>query len=67
METHTADTNVRPAPDKELTLIADYVAKHTVKSELAYSTARYCLMDAISCAFLALDYPKCTNLLGPII
>ncbi len=67
MEAHVADINVRPAPDKELVAIADYVAKHPIQSDLAYSTARYCLMDALGCAFLALQYPKCTNLLGPIV
>jgi len=63
----TADNNVRPTPDKEFAIIADYVANHTIQSELAYSTARYCLMDALSCAFLALNYPQCTRLLGPIV
>lgn len=63
----TADVNVRPAFDKELIAIADYVTKYKVTSELAYSTARYCLMDALGCGFLALQYPQCTKLLGPIV
>ncbi len=63
----SADSNVRPAPDKELVAIADYVANYAVKSDLAFSTAKYCLMDALGCAFLALNYPKCTKLLGPIV
>lgn len=67
MATTSADINIRPAPDKELVTLADYVAKHTITSELAYDTARLCLMDAIGCGFLALNYPKCTNLLGPIV
>jgi len=67
MAVHSADINVRPAPDKELVAIADYVMTHTIKSDLAYSTARYCLMDALGCAFLALQYPECTKLLGPIV
>lgn len=67
METLTADVNVRPAPDKEFTAIADYVTHHTIKSELAYSTARYCLMDALGCGFLALQYQKCVKLLGPVV
>src|SRR5690242_16462963 len=61
------NNNLRPAPDKELTAIADYVTHHTIKSELAYSTARYCLMDSLSCIFLALNHPQCTKLLGPIV
>jgi 2-methylcitrate dehydratase len=59
-------SNVRPRPDKVLTLIADYAAKYTVKSAAAYDTARYCLMDTLGCGFEALEYPACTKLLGPI-
>jgi len=62
-----ADINIRPSSDKELVAIADYTLDHKIKSDLAYSTARYCLMDALGCAFLALKYPECTKLLGPII
>lgn len=65
--TMAADINIRPQFDKELALIADYVAKFTINSDLAYSTARYCLMDSLGCGLLALQYPKCTNLLGPIV
>jgi 2-methylcitrate dehydratase len=64
---HTADNNLRPAFDTELTAIADYVVNTPINSELAYSTARYCLMDALGCAILALQYPECTKLLGPLI
>jgi len=63
----SADTNTRPLPDKELVSIADYVMDQTIHSDLAYSTARYCLMDALGCAFLALQYPQCKKLLGPIL
>src|SRR5712692_10771235 len=59
-------SNVRPKPDKVLTLIADYVTKYSVKSEEAYDTARYCLMDTLGCGLEALEYPACTRLLGPI-
>lgn len=62
-----ADLNVRPSFDKELMTLADYAANYTSPSALALSTARYCLMDSLGCAFLALQYPKCTKLLGPII
>src|SRR3990167_2310320 len=67
MMNYAADINVRPVPDKELVTLADYVTAHTITSLPAYSTARYCLMDALGCAFLALRYPKCTALLGPIV
>ena len=59
-------SNVRPKPDKVLTLIADYVTKFDVKSAEAYDTARYCLMDTLGCGLEALEYPACTKLLGPI-
>jgi 2-methylcitrate dehydratase len=59
-------SNVRPRPDKVLTLIADYATKYTVKSAEAYDTARYCLMDTLGCGFEALEYPACTKLLGPV-
>jgi len=59
-------SNVRPKPDKVLTLIADYVTKYSVKSPEAYDTARYCLIDTLGCGFEALEYPACTKLLGPI-
>ena len=59
-------SNVRPKPDKVLTLIADYATKFQIKSNEAYETARYCLMDTLGCGFEALEYPACTKLLGPI-
>jgi len=59
--------NERPAPDKVLTDIADYALSDEIKSELAYETARYCLMDTLGCGLEALEYPACTKLLGPIV
>ena len=59
-------SNVRPKPDKVLTLIADYATKFPITSKEAYDTARYCLMDTLGCGFEALEYPACTKLLGPI-
>jgi 2-methylcitrate dehydratase len=60
-------SNVRPAPDKVLTDIADYVTSYRIASPEAYDTARYCLMDTLGCGFEALEYPACTKLLGPIV
>src|SRR5215208_4970086 len=60
-------SNVRPKPDKVLSLIADYVSGFSVKSPQAYETARYCLIDTLGCGFEALEYPACTKLLGPIV
>jgi 2-methylcitrate dehydratase len=59
-------SNVRPKPDKVLTLIADYATRYEIKSDAAYDTARYCLMDTLGCGLEALEYPACTKLLGPL-
>src|SRR6266568_3671782 len=60
-------SNERPAPDKVLTDIADYVLNYKIESDLAYSTARACLIDTLGCGLEALEYPACTKLLGPIV
>ncbi|RXZ44274.1 bifunctional 2-methylcitrate dehydratase/aconitate hydratase [Crenobacter cavernae] len=60
-------SNVRPAPDKVLTDIADYVADYDVTSSEAWNTARLCLMDTLGCGLEALSYPACTKLMGPIV
>jgi 2-methylcitrate dehydratase len=54
-------------PDKVITDIADYALEYEVTSDLAYTTARYCLMDTLGCGLEALEYPACTKLLGPIV
>ncbi|MEN7342033.1 MAG: bifunctional 2-methylcitrate dehydratase/aconitate hydratase [Pseudomonadota bacterium] len=61
------ETNVRPDPDPELTQIASYVANHDITSDLAYETARYCLMDTLGCGFLALSFPECAKHIGPLV
>ena len=60
-------SNERPAPDKVLTDIADYALTYKIESDLAYSTARHCLIDTLGCGLEALEYPACTKLLGPIV
>jgi len=57
----------RPEPDAVLGAIAGYARNFTVESELAYDTARYCLMDTLACGFQALKYPACRKLLGPVV
>jgi 2-methylcitrate dehydratase len=47
--------------------IADYALGYEIKSDLAYDTARYCLLDTLGCGLEALEYPACTKLLGPIV
>jgi len=57
----------RPEPDKVIADIADYISDYEIDSDIAYETARYCLMDTLACGFQALDYPACTKLLGPVV
>ena len=59
--------NEIPVPDKVITDIADYALSYKVESELAFDTARYCLMDTLGCGLEALEYLACTKLLGPIV
>ena len=47
--------------------IADYAANYIPESKAAIDTARYCFMDTLGCALLALRFPECTKLLGPIV
>lgn len=60
-------TTQRPNPDQVLIDIADYVCEYEIASAEAYSTARYCLMDSLACAMLAMKFPGCTRLLGPMV
>ncbi len=53
--------------DQVLLDIADYVLTYEVTSELAFETARNCLIDTLGCGLEALEYPACTKLLGPIV
>src|SRR5712675_3262288 len=64
---HDIKSAERPAPDHILTAISDYARNYVIASPLAYETARYCFMDTLACGFLALKYPACTKLLGPVV
>ncbi len=57
----------RPPDDRLLTQIADYVLEFAADSVEARTIARYCLMDTLGCGILALNYPACTKLLGPLV
>jgi 2-methylcitrate dehydratase len=65
MSSHVS--NVRPQPDQVLVDIAHYLINYKVASDLAYDTARNCLIDTLGCGLEALEYPACTKLLGPIV
>ena len=57
----------RPQPDKVLQDIADYVHNYKIDSELAFETARLCLIDTIGCGLEGLRFPACSKLLGPVV
>ena len=67
MSAHDIRSAERPAPDKLLTEIADYVLRDAAESTEARQIARYCLMDTLGCGILALGFPACTKLLGPVV
>ncbi len=67
MSSHDGRSAERPAPDRLLTEIADYVLARSDESAEARRIARYCLMDTLGCGILALGFPACTKLLGPIV
>ncbi len=61
------DVNSRPDPDELIIQIADYVMDYEIQSDEAYQTAKSCLIDTLGCGLLALSFPACTKLLGPIV
>jgi 2-methylcitrate dehydratase len=67
MSAHDIKSAQRPDPDAALTAIASYARNYTIASDVAYETARYCLMDTLACGFQALKYPACRKLLGPVV
>lgn len=57
--------NTRPQYDNILVKIVDYIYDYKISSDLAFETAKYCLIDSLGCAILALNFSECTKLLGP--
>src|SRR5471030_1183164 len=60
-------SNVRPPPDDLLVVLADFALTAKITSDEALDTARWCLADTLACGVMALAYPACTKLLGPIV
>ncbi len=68
MSAHDIRSAERPPFDTILQSMADYVMDYDAsQSALAMETARYCLIDSLACALMALDYPECSKLLGPVV
>ncbi len=64
---HAVESNIKPDYDEVFVAIADYVLTTPIQSQLAYETARWCLLDTLGCGILALSFPECIKLLGPIV
>ncbi|ATW84068.1 2-methylcitrate dehydratase [Weizmannia coagulans] len=47
--------------------IARYVLDKEITSSEAFETARYGLLDTLGCGILALRFPECAKMLGPIV
>ena len=62
-----ADDNTRPDRDALLRDIAKYVCQYQANGEEANLTAYHCLLDSVACGLMALDFPECVKLLGPVV
>jgi 2-methylcitrate dehydratase len=62
-----AESAVRPEPDQVLQDIADYVHNYKIDSELAFETAKLCLIDTIGCGLEGLRFEACARLMGPVV
>jgi 2-methylcitrate dehydratase len=60
-------SNVRPPTDALIAELADYALNYHTPSAEALDTARWCLLDTLACGIMALAYPACTKLLGPVV
>lgn len=61
------EDNIKPDYDAVISEIADYVLHYEISSASAFETARLCLMDTLGCGMLALTFPECRKLLGPVV
>lgn len=52
--------------DEGILKLAEYAYHASIDSQEAYKTALASLGDSLGCALLALQFPACTKLLGPI-
>ncbi|MEC7576917.1 MAG: bifunctional 2-methylcitrate dehydratase/aconitate hydratase [Pseudomonadota bacterium] len=66
---HNANTDLNERPDYDAVIqdIVDYVYDFNIDNKATYETARHCLMDTLGCGILALSFPACTKLMGPIV
>jgi len=62
-----SEASGRVEADRLLQEIADYTLNTRIEGAEAWETARYCLLDALGCGLLALGYPACSKLIGPVV
>lgn len=53
--------------DKVIADLAHYTAHPPAFSENALFHAKICFLDAIGCAYKALEFPECRRMLGPLV
>ena len=63
----SSSSNLNRPYDSVLTEIADYAAARHDFGQEAIDTARWCLLDSLGCGLLALEFPACTKMLGPVV
>lgn len=65
--------SAHPAPptgsgvDEVIERIASYAIEYDTPSDEALATAHLSLLDALGCGLLALRFPECAKLLGPVV
>ncbi len=62
-----ASSTVDRPYDSLLTDIASYAARPAHFGDEALDTARWVLLDSLGCGLLALEYPACTKMMGPVV
>src|SRR5689334_18188417 len=60
-------SNEKRPPDPVLVAIAEYVSDFRIGEGEAIETAALCLADSLGCAMLALNFPECVRMLGPVV
>src|SRR3954468_1714896 len=62
-----SSSNEKSPPDPALVTIAEYARDYVIDGGEAFNTAVLCLADSLGCALLALNFPACEKLLGPVV
>ena len=62
-----SDVNEKLPPDAALVALAEYAHGFRIGPGEALQTAVLCLADSLGCALLALNFPECARLLGPVV